>query len=339
MTKTLTFLLCIFVLIAKGQINPDCSASGMNSIYVLTQNNLIFRVDNVSTIPSLPVMIDSIPGTADGLTISRNLNTGSISPIFYSIIQNHYSYRDNSGWINTGHLSSTGAGNIGGGIGHIFNHRGTSGSIYSYDGNNNDAILVLFTSPTSVYDVATDSIDNFYVLVTDANLLYKFDSLGNPIDTFQVTGLPQNLIQPGLTLLGNTFYVVLGVPTQNALLRGIINGNIVSFTQIGILNVGSQIDDIAACPFQLNNSHVSELNLDHLFTISPNPTSFGLKITATNYSAKHAIQILNFTGQILYDNPNYTGEFIETRQLSNGIYFIKYSDTYSSSIKKFIVQH
>lgn len=340
MNKILASLICAFSLTSTAQVQPDCSSSGMNSIYVLTtNNNYIFRIDNVNAIPSSPVLIDSISGTAEGLSISENLNTGSDFPTFYSIVQNHYSYRDSSGWINTGHLSSTGSGNIGGGVNHIFNHRGTSGSIYRYDGNGNDAILVFFTSPTSIYDVATDSIDNFYVLVTDASLLYKFDSLGTPLDTFQVTGIPQNLIQPGLTLLGNSFYVVLGVPTQNALLRGTINGNTISFTQIGVLNVGSQIGDIAACPFRLNTTSIDEVKQESFFSIFPNPASDILKITTTNVSSKKAIQIFNYTGQVLYDNPNFTGELLETQQLNNGIYLFKYSDTRNVSIKRFVVKH
>lgn len=342
MNKILTFLICTFSLITYAQVNPDCSPNGMNSIYVLTTTgNYIYRVDNVNSTPSAPVLVDSIfvDVLAGGLSIGRNINTGNNLPTFYSVVQSYYYYRDNSGWINTGHLSSTGSGNIGGGVNQIFNHRGTSGSIYRYDGNGNDAILVFSTSATSIYDIATDSIDNFYVLVTDSSKIYKFDSLGTSVDTFQVTGIPQNLIQPGFTLLGNTFYVVLGVPTENALLRGTINGNTVSFSQIAILNVGSLIGDIAACPFSFKSNGVNKIENELHLLIFPNPTSDILKIETENNSSKKSIQIINYEGKIIYENQNFTDEMINTKEFSNGLHLLKYSDGKNVSIKRFVVQH
>ena len=65
------------------------------------------------------------------------------------------------------------------------------------------------------------------------------------------------------------------------------------------------------------------------YAISNNPKS----------SNKQTIQIFNYTGQLLYDNQNFSGEIIDTQQLNNGIYLLKYSDTKSFSIKKFIVNH
>lgn len=84
---------------------------------------------------------------------------------------------------------------------------------------------------------------------------------------------------------------------------------------------------------------IEEIQNDNLISISPNPASDELKIHRTKVNNKSSIQVLNYTGQILYDNLNFIGESIDTRKLSSGIYLLKYSDTKNFSIKKFIVQH
>lgn len=84
---------------------------------------------------------------------------------------------------------------------------------------------------------------------------------------------------------------------------------------------------------------VPEIQNDNLISISPNPTSDQLKIHSTSTSDNSSIQILNSTGQILYDNPNFKGETVDTRQFTNGIYVLKYSEAKNFSIKRFVVQH
>jgi hypothetical protein len=84
---------------------------------------------------------------------------------------------------------------------------------------------------------------------------------------------------------------------------------------------------------------IEEIKNDNLISISPNPTSDELKIHKTKVSDIQKVQVLNYTGQVLYDNSNFIGATIDTRQLGNGIYLLKYSDMKNFSIKKFVVQH
>src|ERR1035437_1425587 len=84
---------------------------------------------------------------------------------------------------------------------------------------------------------------------------------------------------------------------------------------------------------------VPEIQNDNLISVYPNPASNQLTIHCTKSSDKQTIQIFNYTGQLLYDNQNFNGEIIDTRQFQNGIYLLKYSDTQNFSIKKFIVNH
>jgi hypothetical protein len=84
---------------------------------------------------------------------------------------------------------------------------------------------------------------------------------------------------------------------------------------------------------------IDEIQNDNLISIYPNPTSDELIIQRTNANDRETVQILNPMGQQLYENKNFEGKTINTRQLSNGIYLLKYSNAKSFSIKKFIVNH
>lgn len=82
---------------------------------------------------------------------------------------------------------------------------------------------------------------------------------------------------------------------------------------------------------------VPEIQNDNLISFYPNPTADNLTIQRTKFGDKQKVQILNYTGQILFENQNFAGETIDTRQLDNGVYLLRYSDTKNFSIKKFIV--
>jgi len=84
---------------------------------------------------------------------------------------------------------------------------------------------------------------------------------------------------------------------------------------------------------------IQELKDDGLLSVYPNPVRDLMKIQVKMVSDKQRITIYNQIGQILFDNLNFNGETIDTRQLFNGVYTLKYSDTKNFSIKKFIVYH
>lgn len=84
---------------------------------------------------------------------------------------------------------------------------------------------------------------------------------------------------------------------------------------------------------------IPEIQNDNLISISPNPTSNELRIYKSNVSDSQKVQVLNYRGQVLYDNSNFIGDRIDIRQLPNGIYLLKYAATKYFSVKKFVVQH
>ena len=84
---------------------------------------------------------------------------------------------------------------------------------------------------------------------------------------------------------------------------------------------------------------IQEIQNDNLISISPNPTDGNLFIHKTKNDNKESIQIFNYTGKLMFENSSFTGETIDTRQLTDGIYLLKYSDSNNYSMKKFVVEH
>jgi hypothetical protein len=84
---------------------------------------------------------------------------------------------------------------------------------------------------------------------------------------------------------------------------------------------------------------IPEVQNDNLISITPNPVSDEFMIHRTNNSGKERVQMLNCIGQVVLDDPDFSGEPIDVRQLKNGIYLLRYSNTVFFSIHKIIIQH
>ncbi len=84
---------------------------------------------------------------------------------------------------------------------------------------------------------------------------------------------------------------------------------------------------------------IPELQNNNLISLFPNPTSDELRINHTNSISTSSIQVINYSGEVVYIINNFTGETINVRQLPNGIYLLKYSDGKGYEVKKFVVQH
>jgi hypothetical protein len=84
---------------------------------------------------------------------------------------------------------------------------------------------------------------------------------------------------------------------------------------------------------------IEKFQNNNLVSIFPNPVSEQLGIHIFNREKVSVIQIIDMKGQIIYNNQNFQGETIETKQYRNGVYILKYSNANSFSIKKFIVLH
>lgn len=84
---------------------------------------------------------------------------------------------------------------------------------------------------------------------------------------------------------------------------------------------------------------IQEYGNANLITISPNPTNENLVIHRTKNNDNSSIQIYDCKGQLVSENKSFKEENISTKNLQNGIYLLKYSDTKEYSVKRFVVQH
>lgn len=84
---------------------------------------------------------------------------------------------------------------------------------------------------------------------------------------------------------------------------------------------------------------IQETQNDNLISVFPNPTSEELEVRQKTKTDKQSIQVFDFIGRLVIENLNFSGQTIDTRQLNNGVYLLKYSDTKNYSLKKFVVQH
>jgi hypothetical protein len=84
---------------------------------------------------------------------------------------------------------------------------------------------------------------------------------------------------------------------------------------------------------------IDEIRNDNLISIDPNPASDKLLLHRTKSSPNQTVQIMNNSGQVLYNNVSFFPETIDVKQFTNGIYVLKYSDGKNFAIKRFVVQH
>ncbi|SRR5260221_3151536 len=82
---------------------------------------------------------------------------------------------------------------------------------------------------------------------------------------------------------------------------------------------------------------IPEIQNQNLISLSPNPVNDQLIIHRTKISDQEQIQIFDFTGRLMLDNKNFFGNIINTKSLSSGIYFLRYSDAKNFCVKKFVV--
>ncbi|SFC01390.1 Por secretion system C-terminal sorting domain-containing protein [Flexibacter flexilis DSM 6793] len=86
-------------------------------------------------------------------------------------------------------------------------------------------------------------------------------------------------------------------------------------------------------------SAVSPRQNNHLISVFPNPVANQLRINSKSNKSQANVQITNIMGEIVYENPFFVGDFIDTRQFPNGLYLLQYSDGDNIATQKFVVSH
>ena len=105
--------------------------------------------------------------------------------------------------------------------------------------------------------------------------------------------------------------------------------------------IQSNKDGLMYDNFEFHDSveDLDEYQNDNFISIFPNPAKNELFIEIEKVSFSKAIQITNHQGQIIYDNPGFTGNSINIENYENGAYFLRYSDDHGFSIKRFVVSN
>jgi len=149
---------------------------------------------------------------------------------------------------------------------------------------------------------------------------------------------------PKPTLTGNSngwqnFWVSL------AELGGVFNVNqgdtiLLKFAFISDSIVDS-LDGLAYDNFQFCDGveGIKEILKENLISIFPNPTNGLLYIERNHISKIATIQIFCSTGQLLYEENSFNGEFIDTKKINliDGLYLLKYSDGENYTVKQFFI--
>lgn len=316
---------------SHGQINLECNGRDMHSIYfisILSPGN-IYRIDSVDSNPSNPILVASSPtGTPGGISINTNLDSISGNEAMYFIGSSSpsgpgkpYYYWNGTAWINTNDSSIIGGAiNIGGTANYIFNLDGIGNSVYRNSGNGNDSLLLsnLNTNGNAFFDIATDSVGNFYILFASNEIIVMYNSLGTAIDTFNTSGINLSNGGAGFAILGNKLYAI----SLSDLYEGVISGDTINFNWIK--NIGMAAADIAACPNAgkplTTNNIVSNSNIDASNAIFfPNPFNEKLKIKVSKFEPIEFV-LQDLTGrQMIYQTfSNFIS--INTEHIANGIY-------------------
>lgn len=221
---------------------PDCT-----KFYIMGSNNRFYTVDpntNASTINSIVM-----PNNSSGLAINNNLNGGTPSPTYYTVISGIYWYYNGSTWVSTGHGSgSTAAVNPGGAGPYIYNLDGSNDRLYRYDGTGNSTLFLNFGNFNGPYDVIGDENGNVYVMHNGSGnqKLVMYGPNKQILCTYTYSGLPSSSAGGGYAIVNGKLYVNTGSGNY----VGTISGTHITFSSFSF---GQTATDFANCPFPPTN--------------------------------------------------------------------------------------
>ncbi len=215
--------------------------------YYIMSGNRFYTMNTATNTGTLNSIV--MPNNSGGLAINNNLNGGTPSPTYYTVVGGIYWYYNGSTWVNTGHSSgSTAAVNPGGAGPYIYNLDGSNNRLYRYDGTGNSTLFLNFGNFNGPYDVIGDENGNVYVMHNGSGnqKLVMYGPNGQILCTYTYTGLPTSSAGGGYAIVGGKLYANVGSGNY----VGTISGTNISFTPFSF---GPTASDFANCPFPPTN--------------------------------------------------------------------------------------
>lgn len=295
------FLFLSFTSHMSAQIDLQCAGRDQHSIYLLDSSLPgILRIDSVDSNPTEPVFLEYELTISGGISINKNLDTGSGDTTMYGCDNfGQYFYYENNAWVSTGHYSgATNAINFGGSDDYIFNHDALPGTVYRYDGTQTGTLLLSGLESTSfIADIAVDMNGNFYMLSTLNHELTVYNYDGLLLNTFTTSGNTGEH-GGGFAILGSKMYFIDNSAPNEYLYEGTVTGNNIDFLVIDTLSSNHLVRDIAACPNAAQPLAVfSNVNTPR-FSIYPNPAEDQITLLLDN-TTSFCVHDLN--GRLLYE--------------------------------------
>ena len=199
----------------------------------------------------------TLPSGGAGLAVANNLNGGTPSPTFYTVVGGQYRWWNGTTWVATNHSSGgTAAVNPGGSGPYIYNLIGSNGQVWRYDGSGNAVLVVTVTGFGGPYDVIGDSQGNVYVLNTSSGnqQMRVYNPQGQLICTYTLVGLPTSTAGGGYAVVNGMLYVNLN---SAGTWRGTFNGTTINFTQ-NPMHI--EASDFGSCEFPPFNTSITSTN-------------------------------------------------------------------------------
>lgn len=297
------FSLSILSLTLFGQVN--CGSIAMPEDW---------RFDGTSTPSDYLLQIDKISNPSNiwqiGVPQKSFINGAYSSPnVIITDTMNHYPPNDTSVFIFK-HIDQGG---------YSTPHSAELAGFYKV---NSDSL-----NDFGMIEISLDKGATWINLITDTIYSSNYDwQTPKPVLTGNSDGWQNFWVR--LASLGEPFNVQIG---DTILLK---------FTFISDAN-NDTLDGLAYDNFQFCDGveGMSEIPDNNLISVFPNPTNSILYIIGAASQSKQAIQIFSYIGQLIFEDHNFESKFIDTQSLNltDGLYFLKYSDTKNTSIQPFIV--
>lgn len=189
----------------------------------------------------------------------------------------------------------------------------SSGSIYTTTG--------VYTN-TLTNSVSCDSIVEFDIIISSVN-----DSValfGINLTSMEISADSYQWVD-----CNNNFSPIVGETTVN------FTPNVTGSYAVVLVN-GACIDTSDCNSVTINNSGINGNSNKNIIEVYPNPASSFLTIENLENSSILGLIIMDVSGKIVLEEPNYYNKNINIEGLDNGVYFLQVNTTLGISVKKFV---